>query len=434
MTAIASIPGYRYRSREEGPDNHTLVKTHNGNPFITHESVAHSQSEEISDIVTPDYHKRIKQGAIINNPCLYERVLHSETSGSYTAVRTSDSDRYDASGGSTTNYHRSISGIGYLTGANITEEAAYQASRGAKFYAISRIDTTPYAFAEDVGEVLETLKFLRSPFSSLLKLGKTFERDVFLKSKRKAKKLKLTKREESSRLFNDTVYRAELLSSAWSEYRFAAAPLIRSAMDVMEAATWYEGVTPPVRRSSRGKVLLADKVNDTYRHNHTATIYDDFDRTNSHDVDIRASILYQVSNPVQDMRWRLGLRTKDIPKTMWELLPLSFMVDRVIDIKHTIAGITNLLDPQVKILAGSVTYRSEQKSTISFVGQVNPGWVVTVNPDVEEHTWYTYTRDTWGPSFIDTVPQIKMRELTDSITKTVDLVALTLNSLSIRLY
>lgn len=435
MTDIEGVYGPRTRSRSEGPDQHKLIKTHNGSPFASYTSTAHSQNEVISDIVTENYEAKIRSGAIINNPCKYVKTLHSESSGSYIANRVSVSEDFTTSGGSVTAYHRSLhSGVGYLVSPLISSEQTYQLEREAKFHALSQIDTTPYAFGEDLGEVAETLKFLRSPFSSLLKLGRTFERDVYRASKKKARKRKLTRREEASRLFNNTVYRGEVLASAWSEYRFAAAPLLRSAMDVVEAVSWHEGITLPQRFTARGFAEDANTASDQLQANFNSTTFDVFKRSTSHEVKVSAGILYEVSNPLQNVQWRLGLRVRDIPPTLWELLPLSFMVDRVIDIRRTLVGLINLSVPSVRVRAGWVTTRSDSIKTLSLVAETVPDYVVTVNPDVQSETEFTYWRETWRPSAFDAVPQIKLRRLVDDITKTVDLVALTLNSLRIRLY
>jgi hypothetical protein len=431
MTDIAQVIGARHRVRTIGPEFHTLVKTYMGNPFDQYVSVASQETEEIWDVVTENYRQKIREGAIINNPCTYERSSTEQSNGSYIAKKIPSGETYETQGGCITAYHRNMHGLGDITPPNVHPDAVEYMQSVAKQRAIANIDSTPYAFAEDAGEIRETLKFLRRPFSSLLKLGRTFEKDVMRKSRRKAKRRFLSRKQELKLLYNDTAYRAELLASTWNEYRFAVSPLIRSAMDGLEAATFYNVNPAQVRRTARGFQIQSDSAQDSVNKYFNAYIYDVFNRNATSEVSVSAGILYTVTNPVENLNWRLGLRLKDIPTTTWELLPYSFMVDRVYDIKSTVSGVVNLLDPKVKVLAGWVTTKSEIEQKVSFISQTNPTWDVTVRPDVDITREFSYNRQTWNPSMVDTLPSVNSRGLVDTAVKTVDLIALTLSAFSL---
>jgi hypothetical protein len=254
---IGDVKNHRIRSRTEGPIEHTLTKYEDGNVFDQKTTVGYEKSEAIRDVVTEDFKLKINQGQIINNPCLYTSDQYRETGGGHYdgTMIYSPYKHYTTSGGSTTAYQRSFAVIPWLTTNDLAMGEDIEREREAKFHAIAHIDETPYAFAEDVGEVRETLKFLRRPFHSLLKLGRTFEKDVATRAIRKAKWLKMSETQARYALAHDTIYRAELIAAAWTEYRFAASPLVRSSMDALEAATFYEGVTPPQAKNRKGSCI-----------------------------------------------------------------------------------------------------------------------------------------------------------------------------------
>jgi len=123
-------------------------------------------------------------------------------------------------------------------------------------------------------------------------------------------------------------------------------------------------------------------------------------------------------------QYKYGLRFKDIPATFWAVQPLSFMVDRFINISDFISGGMNLLDPNVKVLgAWTVTKKSRIKS-IGVRKIVESGYTSTIVPDDIVDREFYYNREVWVPSLADTIPIPNLRGLVDSAAKTTDLLAL----------
>lgn len=421
MTARKELKPPYPRRRVDNPDPTyaTFVKLNNGGWVGEDTHVMDLRTKVMDDIVVPGYARRIAMGEIINNPCVYSVAKTLAGYGSYLANQIGLNNTYTGDGGSMTLFQTSLTGVSYIPPTELSMRDTGSMVSEAKFYAIANIDPTPYAFAEDAGEIRETLKFLRKPFSSLLRMGKNFEKEVYKRHvlRNKGVTLRFGKRKLK--------YHAADVAGAWAEYRFAAAPLVRSAMDALEAATWYEGITPPKRKTARGFVSEIGNDSDLKRYQHGGGAYDDYRRTITHTLDVAAGILYAVSNPIEDLQWRLGMRVKDVPETVWQLMPLSFMLDRFVDISRTIRGITNLLDPQVSVYAGWTTIRDELEQTLRFETQVVPGWDVTVNGDKVTKTQYSYIRDRWIPSLSDTVPSITPLGLVKDATSTLDLIAVT---------
>ena len=413
MSINPKTPGYRERVEVAGPDYDTFVRTKNGNVVTSQNHLIYTSRESMFDVNTPNYRARIRRGDIINNPCEYDLEVSEAGGGYYSAVGPVNT--YASSGGSPSYWAMQNASVGYLTDPSIVaDEPAHRGE--SKFLALSHVDETPYAFGEDVGEIRETLKFLRSPFSSLLKLGKSFDRELAhrLTKKRRRKGLSPRKISRYAQEFSDT----------WTEYRFAASPLVRSTMDVLEAATWYQG-SPPLRKTARGHLEHTDGVTDMVDKDWGNGQHDYFLREDSYTLDTSSGILYQVSNPVEDLQWRLGLRVKDVPATVWQLLPYSFMIDRIVNVSQLIQGLSALADPRVKILAGWCRQKATHRQSCQWIDAYYPTYTTTVSAEPVSYQHSAYTREVWIPSLSDLVPPVKPLGLVKDVSSTLDLVALT---------
>lgn len=285
----------------------------------------------------------------------------------------------------------------------------------AKALSLSNMDNTQYAFGEDALELGETLRFLKSPLKSVSNLAKLFKRDVKT-IKRFGIKTNVGTLRRSVR------DQTKAVADAWLQYRFAASPLIRSCMDALEA---YYAYTPtfPERLTARGfsKDEADNKVDWSWENGGNGRQYS---LRRSIEQDFHASILYTVTNPIYDWKWKLGFRAKDIPTTAWQIVPLSFMVDRVLDISTFSKGVMNLADPNVKILAASVRRKTTHIESYKLNSMTSNVYTGYAQGNTNEHTYFEYERVPWSPSFIDTLPKLTLHRLVDDATKIADLCAL----------
>jgi hypothetical protein len=102
------------------------------------------------------------------------------------------------------------------------------------------------------------------------------------------------------------------------------------------------------------------------------------------------------------------------------------MVDRVVNISDSIRGLTNLLDPSVKILAGSLTEKTDRKFSAQLISQSSSGYAVSINADVFHDDQFSYNRTVWKPTASDTLPPVQIGGLVRDVTSTTDLLALIL--------
>lgn len=396
------------RRRTKGPTQTTGVYKHCYLDGRTHSStvqVLASDEEFMEDNVVPNYHRRIANGEIINNPCLYTRTRWNSGGGYLRSASVSTPswgyETCDDSTGSLSMWQANRCGLSWSNTYKPTNVESI-ARNDARAKALGNIDNTPYKFMEDAFELRETLRYLRNPLGAVKNLAKSFRKDV--KAHRKFK--------------HD---HTKAIADVWLSYQFGFSPLMRSAMDALEVAN--NGLyARPVRRTARG---FASHIDMKTPVDDEAVKYGiRFTQNQTTKTDVHAGIIYEVDSPLQSLRHTLGFRMKDIPETIWAVMPYSFMVDRVVNISQYIRGVTNLLDPNVKILAGFVTTRTDANVKTFQSGLDNPNYTLTLEPDVIDYTKYSYQREVWVPSFGDALPPSDLENLVSDARKVLDLSSL----------
>lgn len=173
---------------------------------------------------------------------------------------------------------------------------------------------------------------------------------------------------------------AKAIAEVWLTYRFAVTPLVRSTMDLIEYFDSNFKPTRPPRQVARGIV----KTRHYHAYDHELVYIAPSDVDTIHVVEkrtgtTRAYIVYTIDNPVADWRFHLGLRTSDIPHTLWQLLPYSFMIDRMVDISKAVKALTNLANPGLHILAAGVVDKTEDSFTYVHKKAIRASYWVTIN-------------------------------------------------------
>lgn len=409
----------RVRSKSEETEFATTtgVGTY-GSPWTSAEYVSKSSQTTMSDVLDSQFYARRANGEVFNNPC--EIVTERRAVGEYHS-KVSYWPSNDPS-------HK-----GYTTGGNVTAlclldavwyqynyytggDPSLNGGDVAKQHALSNVDSTPYEFFEDLMEIGETVRFLRNPIAGINDLARNFSR----------------KRRDLPGWPKPLV---KDLANLWNQYRFAFMPLVQSVMKGMDALANFEGRSRPERRTAHGFCETNKVTSEEWRPwimgpNPIVYVYDkDMTRTQgSH-----AAIYYEVTNPAADLNFYLGLRLKDVPVVTWELMPLSFMVDRLYNVKNMLQGLLNLADPSVSILAASLTTRTEDLTRITCkevywtYGEYTQVW--DREPDFVDYTKSSYLRSIWVPTVADTIPTLTYRNLVSDTTKILDLLAITISRL-----
>lgn len=394
-----------------GPVFDDRVQSNQNGWVATNQQNVSENTRQMVDIVTANYAKKIARGDIINNGCTYGQSSFDCTGLSYmqsTGIQYPTSwTRFD--GGCET-----LLRCSQVPPTSLTEELA-DVEGNCKVRAIAQMDRTPYAFGEDLGEIGETIRFLKRPMKSLSDLATTMRSVAHNRAK------------------HNSVAVSKALADVWTTYRFAAMPLVLSMYDALWA--FNEGVNKSRNRLERLTARGFDEAsyrysdeNDRTAGNNTYTS----SRTFEAELEGHASILYTVSNPAAAWRFNLGLRNKDIPLTLWQLVPLSFMVDRVLDISTSIQAAINIADPSLEILAASYRFKQLERGEFHTHTAVDNRGLYDI--DIDGGTLKTesfiYDRSTWVPSVSDVkVSNVKER-LTQDVTSIVDLAAIIIQRLA----
>lgn len=394
----------RYHSE---PEEYGDVVSYTDNEFNTTDRGSYltsSYHKQCIDVVTPNFRRKMARGDIVNNPCRMEFVsVKSDGSGSYEATNN-DTGFVQTFEGQVTQYRMDRDPLPTFD----TTIDAEELKKEAKLRALSQVDSTPYAFAEDAAEVRETVKFLKRPWGSLADLMKSFAKE----KKRRQSRVKSAKA------------KVKALADVWTAYRFAASPLVRSSSDLVDSMLTVDKPYP-TRRTARG-FSYQTKADE----NSSTEGWHELSVQAKREVQVHASCLYEVTNPVTGWRQRYGLRNKDIPETIWAVLPYSFMVDRVVNISDVVGGLVTLSDPGVKILAGSVRMTSRAESLYWLSSQSRPGWSYSTNGNQVVYKTHRYNREVWRPSVTDALnPRIHPSRLVGDVTSILDLSALILQRL-----
>jgi len=358
-------------------------------------------TESMTDVNSPGYSRKQNDGEVVINPVTH--VKHSNYvlgEGSYHWTRT-NGHTYKWDGPGLTSMQVLVQ-PSYMVPIQQDPVPSYDMEAACKLQALGNVDRSPYSFAEDLAEMRKTILFMRNPLGALKKLSKAFnERSDFIQKSFRYKK------------------RADALAKAWLEYRFAFLPLYRSLEDLTMGL--MDVSTRPKRRTAHGSANFIDTNSDKQ-----LIVTWESEAATSVTIEAHAGIIYEVSNPLNDWNYKYGLRFKDIPETLWAVLPLSFMVDRVYNLTQALRGLESFIDPNVTMLGAWTSTRTTRLQTRTWLRGVS-AIIESVQLEATDTTveeTETYVRDEWVPSFSDLKPEFRGRELVDSASKVIDLLTL----------
>lgn len=358
------------------------------------QGVVSKNLDVMSDVVVQDFHKRIEAGEVINNSML--KTIHTISSGSG-------------------NYHATPTGVGTevdWTGQSITRKEMARIPGSfpdhtlnksfhiavARQTALANMDSTPYNFLEDQFELHKTISFLKNPFQDAAELAR-----------------KIDYKRQSNLAHGMTATKA--LAKAWLTYRYALRPLmftIRNALyewqdKQLERATGLRGSHTLVRRTARGK--SEDKIDVIDFTN--GGLYNVYSRRQQLSYSARAGILYETTNPIESFSKENGLTLKELPKTLYNLMPYSWALDHFINVNQFIGAMTNLADPKLTILAAWTTTHDISTVTDKWESRTVPGFTITLNADQYKEVIDVKSRTPWYPVFYDTLPSYNAKFYTD---------------------
>jgi len=323
------------------------------------------EKEWIKDIVTPHYKNVIQNGGIVNNRMSKYRVTFATT--------TSGPQFQTVIGGIT--YTGDLAGPHWTTG--ILNDTSRPDSRpkftddinnlqravGTQAYA--NVMKTPYSGAVSIGELKETLTYLRNPLAAGIKLGEAIRRNL-TRSGIFRRYPRLGADHTGGNISSN-------IASVHLSIVYGFKPLVKDIFDIVE--------------NLRTKVHNFRPKRITARAQGSITLYDTWETTESFSgisytakykweqvVTVRSGILHtrDIQYTVYD-EW--GVNVRDIPSALWAITPLSFVADWFGNIGDLIAALTPKAGFTFLASWTSTTYVT--KLTRSVSGYQFSNWVTS---------------------------------------------------------
>jgi hypothetical protein len=346
------------------------------------------------DVVTPQFKKLQNQGIIINNPM--SRTTEVRARGTGTLLFSNP-----RSGGTQTAYSEMVNNplsqldLSVLAGRNIPSYDS--ALREARTRALSSVARPDFQGLVSLGELRESLSYLRNPLRGAVKLANALEWRIgrlYINERRAAKRRPPVKDVKRSRLDPDDARIVKELEGILLEFRYGVRPMIQEITSALENVR-ERVIEKPKRQTFRAKQLQTD-TDMWVAPPFTAFGFRHVDTFNyARTVSINAGLLYEFTTRASlGEKW--GLSLDQVPAAMWALTPLSFIVDWGANVGQFISALSPV--PGSTQLASwySVKVVHELSRTTSAWFITDPAWATgqtvtgAISPDT--YTLVTYER------------------------------------------
>lgn len=313
---------------------------------------ANGFKEDMWDVVTKDFAKRIANGETIVNPMFKTTNTRTfdGTSAKYYSANTPCNNWIEHGNG-----YRVYQALGFVTHLDTTIDSGRLAIL-AGTAARANVRAPEFDGATFFAELRETISMLRRPVLAWERAIKAIQANL-----RKTKGS-----EHGSRILLD------LIEQQWLQYRYGIMPLVYSAEDAMKALESMRHRR--VYFTARGRSSEQTTASATESNNVNSWSWRiDREVETVHTVNVRAGIRYYSD---RDPTW--GLDWENVPPAAWEVVPFSFVADWFVNIGDYLRAITPKLGVKV---VGSWTTTVNTRST---TGTSTSEWIGT-NPN----TWST---------------------------------------------
>lgn len=379
-----------------------------------------TQYDSMVDTQTQDFFRRRNLGEVFINPMTHTVRSVSVKPGRFVLVsKAKRSDGVPALAlmqssvnASVTRYWADRLGVSYPSPTIYTASPDSAFSR-VRFQALSKVDKPPVALMEDLLEIRKTIKLLRHPLHEVINTSDALKRALRQKGfVRKVGSL------------------SDTSADAWLKARFV---YFNAYLSVRNLLTARKADSRPLRQTARA-TLDVPEINGGMTINKAQYDFSTWGYTRDR---LSAGIIYEVTNPIDTFREKAGLRLKDLPPGVWAVVPLSWVVDRFVDITGALRGLRVLSDPSVKMLAGWQSRLREHEESLQLLAYHDATYVSTGIGDVYSARSKYYERSPWTPSYNDSIPTLDLgswkHELNlakKDVTSIIDLSALAAKKIS----
>jgi len=302
----------------------------------------------------------------------------------------------------------------------------------AKMKALANIDRTRYSVLEDIAEWRSSVGTLSNPCKDILTNLRKLESHASQFFRDSAGRIfrKKPMRDGTVRAVRvSTKEIAAFLGSSYLSVKFGLAQLFYTAQTVgaeIEQNSLNHAIHRRTRRYKASGTAEDARSNTSSSTDSKANLKIAY--TSEVSLEVRAGIIYEMKDPshFNDRAWRYGLGYKEVVPIAWNLVSLSWFVDRLVDINSSIRAVENLLDPEVKIRAAWVTCSRKTQYTRHITNPLVPPGYTTfiVDGDVVVTKTLDHSRNVWCPSLFDVIPPVMWEDFLTKPGNVVDLSAL----------
>lgn len=290
----------------------------------------------IVDEVNPRFQERSKRGEVINTPFSLVRTTTFPTLGPYLSTVSGSTTWF---GDLTKTDFPSANRLPSLIGEmplllGLPNDHTDMRTRVGTS-AMARVAGAKYPGLVSAGELGETLRYLRNPIATGLKLASAIERKLSRRVLRNGKYQPGLLAKQLDQRPSKSI--SEELSSLYLETMYGMRPLVKEISDLAEALT-AQAVTYP-RETARAKEDNSWQGSLTRVSSESGITFNET-LEYSRKVVVRAGCMYHFYSELDSSNREWGVRLTDVPSALWALTPSSFVVDWFLNTNQVIAALT----------------------------------------------------------------------------------------------
>lgn len=408
----------RIRNRIRTGISQPTVVTHLGGgvPFLPYQVPGYGFLEQESSVdrTTPGFNGP-RTGFLPQNPFTYSMKTYHEDKSTLVYFDSNGVRSRKCVGSVTQFLYSTNPGQGFTalppptaTGYNL---GLLIAEANAK--ALEKFSTPEYSFGEPISEIVSTIRSIKQPLRAINRLVSRWQ-----------KRKRLLKRSN----FKNAKDYAQALAALWLSYSVNAGPNLRTISDAIDAYA---------RKSYARATLSVAFAKTSYD---SGPLYGQATQTPSLGglrtvervlrASVKSVILYQILDAA-DPKAILGLKMRHVPGLLWELVPGSFLIDRVYNVKRFVNVASALKSSKLRVCGACIVTRVDDVVTRRVCNMTVTGSPAPSPRDSPPYVVrdFKYDRQPWHPSAADVVPPRKMKNVLRSLHQTLDLASIILGKM-----
>lgn len=320
--------------------------------------------------------------------------------------------------GNMTQCHMVATGRGLPSWPSVPGSSLFHAEMLAKMKALSHLDKPKLTLGEPIGELRTLPRDLNPVLNGLERVTRRYSQEV-------QRLGRVLKRSSKFQLLETA---SHVAAETWARYAFFAGPLIRTAEDIcVEYASRME--VHDLWQTARGiEKLRTPSVYKTTNGSGASWAFT-WEQVRWIEYEVHAGILFSSADRTTSVPGRLGLVKRDWPVTAWELFPLSFMIDRVVNVKRFLRTSIALTSPNVAISRDSFLTVRRLDVKMARIAKISAPTIPQANYTPVTSPWYrvedfTLDRSRWWPDLGDVASTARGSGLFNDLRKMADVASL----------